>query len=237
MHVYQIDTNEAYRWAGVGYLLGLWLTLIAVAMVALHFKRAPLTRGTRRSQDVELFSDGDDAAPPPQPVYEVRIGVASSSIALREEARAAKEAAHPIKFEPVSLSWSDLRYHVPVEKKDPETGKTTTVQRQLLAGISGFVRAGELVALMGASGAGVRNNCQAQDRGRTAQIQLVSEQLHSLCSDLFLSLTASLSAENDSDGLHCRLENQRHHHWRDSRQRAPAALPGLPPHGRLRTAV
>lgn len=57
-------------------------------------------------------------------------------------------------FERMDLAWRDLHYSVPVSEKDQATGKQRTVQRELLAGVSGFARAGELTALMGSSGAG-----------------------------------------------------------------------------------
>jgi ABC-type glutathione transport system ATPase component len=48
--------------------------------------------------------------------------------------------------EGLALSWSDIKYSVPVGKKQPE--------KQLLKGMDGIARPGEVLAIMGGSGAG-----------------------------------------------------------------------------------
>lgn len=54
--------------------------------------------------------------------------------------------------EPVDLVWKDLSFSVPVKKKRGE--KNAESHKQILKGISGSVRAGTMIAVMGSSGAG-----------------------------------------------------------------------------------
>ena len=63
-------------------------------------------------------------------------------------ARPSTRLPRPCHFMPVNLAWRDIHYTVMVEKDKKK------VERKLLTGISGYAKAGQLTALMGASGAG-----------------------------------------------------------------------------------
>lgn len=56
--------------------------------------------------------------------------------------------------QPITLSWQDLHYAVPVGGKPKKGGEQE--MRPLLQGVDGVVRPGKVVAIMGASGAGKR---------------------------------------------------------------------------------
>jgi ABC-type multidrug transport system ATPase subunit/ABC-type multidrug transport system permease subunit len=77
--------------------------------------------------------------------------------ALTLNASAPDASAAALVTAPIDLAWLDLRYSVSVSA--PAAGGSAaagaqTVQRELLAGVTGFARAGELTAIIGRSGAG-----------------------------------------------------------------------------------
>ena len=173
LRVYEINTQRELWWLGPVYLIGLYLTLSAAATFALHVSRAWPSRGTKRNQDAEslqeeerLFTEAAAAgvtspaqlpAMIPGVVHEVRLGTGLSSVSLQEVAQDAE-----LNFTPINLAFRDLCYYVPIESKDPNTGKKSIVEKQLLRSISGFAKAGELTALMGSSGAGQSKTTQSK---------------------------------------------------------------------------
>ena len=146
--VWQIPTDESYRWGGVGYLAGLFAFFIGMSAFSLMSLRSWLTVGTRREHiDDDAEGLGVDAV-------EVRIGAKTTSmVAALADAKLAEDA-NEIRFERMDLSFVDLRYTVTVTEMDEATGKPRTYDRALLQGINGYAKAGELTALMGSSGAG-----------------------------------------------------------------------------------
>lgn len=64
----------------------------------------------------------------------------------------AAAAAGEIPFEPITLVWQHLQYFVPNPAADGK--KETPAELELLKGITGWAKPGELTALMGGSGAG-----------------------------------------------------------------------------------
>jgi ABC-type multidrug transport system fused ATPase/permease subunit len=85
--------------------------------------------------------------------------VAANGAAAAASAEAASAAA--LVTAPIDLAWLDLRYSVSVSAPATTSaggggagGGAQTVQRELLAGVTGIARAGELTAIIGRSGAG-----------------------------------------------------------------------------------
>ena len=110
--------------------------------IVLHF----LSPGTRRTDEPTSTMDTSQ--------IQVRVGAKTTSMVAAAEEKRLLEESNQVAFTRSDLSFIDLKYEVTVSAKDETTGKTETKQRQLLAGINGFARAGELTALMGSSGAG-----------------------------------------------------------------------------------
>ena len=52
------------------------------------------------------------------------------------------------------LTWQDINLTVDIKTKNKETGKKETITKQLLKNVSGYVKSGECLAIMGGSGAG-----------------------------------------------------------------------------------
>ena len=135
-------TDKSWKWGGVGYLAGLFLFTTLLSAFALAKSHRWLTEGTRRDDEAQTDDKTDE--------IQVRVGSAMRSSA-RDKLITSEEDAIP--FERMNLTWTDLKYVVPVVEKGPD-GKPIHCDRQLLAGVNGFARAGELTALMGSSGAG-----------------------------------------------------------------------------------
>jgi ABC-type uncharacterized transport system YnjBCD ATPase subunit len=148
LNVWQISTENDYKGSGVAYQFGLFIFFVLLSSAALKYKRSWLTVGTRRTDVVELEAADASVA------IEVRLGAKTTSMAAAAQEKQMAEDAHQLEFERMNLSFIDLKYEVTVTETNEATGKEETKQRQLLAGINGFARAGELTALMGSSGAG-----------------------------------------------------------------------------------
>ncbi|RKP27214.1 ABC-2 type transporter-domain-containing protein [Syncephalis pseudoplumigaleata] len=144
-----LDAHVAMLWPNLAITIGFWLLFIALTMFfieVLEFGKGGYTTNVYKSNTAPCpaihptaADDNDDAS-----------SRSSSSDAGEQDkgkqpekayAQEAQEDEIPIFF------WNKINYVVPV-KTDPG-GK-----RRLLANVSGWVRAGELVALMGSSGAG-----------------------------------------------------------------------------------
>jgi len=164
LRVWQISTDDQYKWAGVGYLLGLFVVAIFGSAVALAYKRSWLTVGTRRDHTEESHAQdasGSSASAATldelqrqrqlQAGGEVRVGVKTSSMARAADAAQAMADSHELQFQRMDISFADLTYTVQVPD---EEHKRKTKDRKLLQGVSGYAKAGELTALMGSSGAG-----------------------------------------------------------------------------------
>lgn len=156
LDVWQVETNDKYKWASIGFNFGLFLVFVVVGAMALSTKRAWLSIGTRRSHDesVEaLNSLGTECGDTTGGMVRVRVGARSTS--MREAVTLHDVAAEStgLEFTRMDLTFASLRYTVMVTEQD-DAGVERTYERALLTGINGFARAGELTALMGSSGAG-----------------------------------------------------------------------------------
>jgi len=168
MAVWQIDSNPDFKWAGIGFLGGMFVLFLFVSAWILKSQRTALTSGTKRSHDEEEALEADQAAvegrdaaqaggsdgSPGGGAIEVRIGAKTTSMIAESALAQQREDANNLSFTRMDLAFSDLRYSVTVKEIDEKTGKMGTRERTLLSGINGFAKAGELTALMGSSGAG-----------------------------------------------------------------------------------
>jgi len=164
LRVWQIDTNDQYKWSGIGYLLGLFIVAICASAAALAYKRSWLTVGTRREHTEEGHAHDDTGSTASAATLDaiqrqrqlpgggdVRIGMKTSSMIRAADAQQALEDTHELHFQRMDISFADLTYTV---QMPDEEHKGKTKDRKLLQGVSGYAKAGELTALMGSSGAG-----------------------------------------------------------------------------------
>ena len=136
----------------VVYLFGFWLFMMGLGILALATLRYPLTVGTKRFKDEDADvekEDKDERAGNEQKTH-LAITLDKATATAQHSASSFKmqTAATALPFAPVNLAWRDIHYTVVVEKDKKK------VERKLLTGISGYAKAGQLTALMGASGAG-----------------------------------------------------------------------------------
>jgi len=86
LDVWQVNTNDKFKFAAIGFNLGLFLLFVVVSAAALSLKRAWLSVGTRRSHDESaeaLSSLGSECGDTSGGVVRVRVGARSTS--MREE--------------------------------------------------------------------------------------------------------------------------------------------------------
>lgn len=132
-----------WKWLGVGILLFYYLIFgLVVQPLLLKLVRYEISIGTKR---LPLESSAEAEAAVKQALAEQS---ASSPSSLTTAA--ATNGAPP--FTKVTLAFKDLNYHVSLKKPKGHRGPAPT--KQLLRGVSGLARPGDLVALCGASGAG-----------------------------------------------------------------------------------
>lgn len=163
MREWGIDPTFAYKWAGVGYIWGITLLMLGLAMVVLQLVRYPVSTGTKRSPDEEAGHSTDTRLVIPamapssavagdsHPATRSEAGLTANTavtVARMKSVRSGS-AASVLPFEPIDLAWKGITYTVTVKQSD---GKK--VSRTLLHAIDGFSLAGSLTALMGSSGAG-----------------------------------------------------------------------------------
>lgn len=160
---FQISTDGAYKWAGIGYLFGFFAFFVVMSALVLKYKVVEVVTGTRRSEDEDdaiiaqqaaervkqgnvINKDGTitiNAAPIDGTAKESSAFLDSSAIMV------ATGAASALPFTPITLAFKHLHYTVKVTKD----GKKN-VDRKLIEDVSGYAKPGTLTALMGSSGAG-----------------------------------------------------------------------------------
>jgi len=157
LEVWQFRTNPAFKWAGIFYMLAMFCIFTAMSTYSLYSIRYPLSTGTRRNaaqeekaikdeekqwaleqQRLQQQADGHVAVNiPNMPILRQ---VSLSSVAFNSA------DCKSMLLEPKDLSWCELCYTVSLLDGS---------EKQLLRNVSGFARAGQCTALMGASGAGL----------------------------------------------------------------------------------
>ena len=155
LRLWDFDPTSAYKWAGIGYLVGFFFVMMFLCSFILARVRYPLTIGTRRFKDDEDDDGAEERAAAeqrsngaPQGTVAVKLDKAVAAAQRYASSFKLQTAATALPFTPVDLAWKDIHYTVMVEKDKKQ------VPRKLLTGISGYAKAGQLTALMGSSGAG-----------------------------------------------------------------------------------
>ena len=178
LEAFEVQTNHVWKWAGFIYLIGFMIVCLLFASFLLVTVRFDLLQGTKRKKDEQsAATDPTFALPSPSAVGNQSSGAGGGGgtvavnvqpaittvgslqlVAQRAPSlgRVAGQSSSKlvnvsfsIPFQPMSLAFDDLHYTVKVKSQE---GKT--IDRKLLNGISGYVKPGQLTALMGASGAG-----------------------------------------------------------------------------------
>jgi ABC-type multidrug transport system fused ATPase/permease subunit len=181
-----MPTDNAYKWAGIGYVAFCCVLFTWAGAHWLKNVRFDLLQGTKR---VKLTEDAiaEGEAPPqgaplsvplasgavlavpatahtsagnPSPaasdvVVQVQPVRAVPEKRLRNMASASSQVPinSVLPFQPASFAFEHISYSVTVtETEGKQKGKT--YDKELLHDVSGFVKPGQLVALMGSSGAG-----------------------------------------------------------------------------------
>ncbi|CAM9737972.1 unnamed protein product [Ascophyllum nodosum] len=136
---YSFADDKIYIWGAVGVILVEFLIIVCATGVAYEYLRwdasdsAPILPNTASAvnEDLEERLAGDDAM---------------FNIPVAELKRQPSELEADLPFEPVTLTFKDMSYSVPHPSGDGNL--------ELLTGISGFCKPGQMTALMGSSGAG-----------------------------------------------------------------------------------
>ena len=218
----QLSKDDSFHAGGIIYLVGVFLLFILINGYLLASRRSWLTTGTRRSHD-------ETESPDHAAEFKVRVGERVSFAPGSNGAAAPGQGESDqltdgtgLGFTPMDLTFSDLSYVVTVTEIDGATGKKTTRARNLLTGINGFARAGELTALMGSSGAGKVSHTHAEGHPP------VSMSARIFCCSLNCTVFLRFClGSDDADGRDCWAQDYGNHHWKHQGWRTPANLPGF----------
>jgi len=142
---FEVQTDKAWKWAGIGYELGFFFVCIVAAAICLVTFRFDLLQGTKRIKTQEISEVPTTRS---QKVITIPPPVGQGQVVGQGSSRKIN-TSFSLPFTPASLVFKDLHYTVKVKNQDKQT-----VDRKLLNGISGYVKPGQCTALMGASGAG-----------------------------------------------------------------------------------
>ena len=154
LEAYQMSTDSAYQWAGVGLLLGYYIGLSLLAAWLLSGKRRWLSIGTQRSHSTIHTSIGSAPHSVVRPTnvdshhasshsLPASVSPSPSDVTLRNTS-SSQSSALPLTRR--TLQWSNVSYFV--------RSSDHHIEKQLLNSIDGECQAGTLTALMGSSGAG-----------------------------------------------------------------------------------
>ena len=179
LDAFEVQRDPAWKWAGVGYLIGFGFACLFAASYLLVNVRFDLLQGTKRKKEIDQNGAVVDKLQLPlnsQPTATATATAPGDAIAVNVQPAAQRapsmqlveqrapslgrvsngqsssklvNVSFSIPFQPMSLAFEGLHYTVKVKTQDKKT-----VDRKLLNGISGYVKPGQLTALMGASGAG-----------------------------------------------------------------------------------
>lgn len=183
MKSFGMDVDSEYKWAGIGYVLGCVILATLFAARWLGNTRFDLLQGTKRLSKQATVEPVDEAQqgqmvadkragdmPPTNGVNGVDKSVVvqingqaagpgdygagnAKSLANMQSYSSAVAIKSVLPFHPATFVFRDINYTVTVKSTDSKKGPST-FQKQLLTNVSGFVKPGQLCALMGSSGAG-----------------------------------------------------------------------------------
>lgn len=128
---WQITTNQEFKWAGIGFLVGCFFFFVFLSAFVLRNSREILNIGTKRINDEAGDTNNTDKR--------------HATVHANGNGSANDDSHSTMLFKPVTVTFRNLKYTVFIGKKDPLV---------LLQGINGYARPGTLTALMGSSGAG-----------------------------------------------------------------------------------
>ncbi|CBN79954.1 pleiotropic drug resistance transporter [Ectocarpus siliculosus] len=135
---YGFEDDKVYIWGGIAFIFVEFLLCAAATGMAYQFIQwdssdsVPIAPGTA--------ADEDGAGGPEN------MSVEQFNAPVGKLKRQASQLEADLPFEPVTMTFSDVSYSVPHPSGDGNL--------ELLSGISGFCKPGEMTALMGSSGAG-----------------------------------------------------------------------------------
>eukprot|EP00903_Cladosiphon_okamuranus_P018818 g17309.t1 len=132
---YGFEGDKVYIWGGVAFVVVEFLLCAIATGLAYHYIQWDASDGAPiPSSADEQGEDEDD------------MGVEKFNAPVGRLKRQASQLEGDLPFEPVTMTFSDMSYSVPHPSGDGNL--------ELLSGISGFCKPGEMTALMGSSGAG-----------------------------------------------------------------------------------
>ncbi|XP_027084814.1 pleiotropic drug resistance protein 1-like [Coffea arabica] len=156
-----IFAEARWYWIGVGALIGylfLFNFLYTLALTYLKPFEKPQAviseeslaerNASKTGEEAELSSEGKDMNERRTPGRSI-----SSRVGSRSEAEPTRKRGMLLPFEPLAITYDEIRYSVDMPQEMKDQGQTED-RLELLKGISGAFRPGVLTALMGVSGAG-----------------------------------------------------------------------------------
>ena len=159
---FEVKTDPAWLWGGIGFLAGFFFLTNAISGVAIDRIRIQRNVGTAR-----IVPTDDTAAAATSSSSHAIVHVAdikseshfSVSIPspMGSPAPLVKQASaqSALPFTPMSIAWRNIRYTVTIPAATAKTEGRASRDKVLLQSVSGLAAPGQLTALMGASGAGV----------------------------------------------------------------------------------
>ncbi|XP_043709771.1 pleiotropic drug resistance protein 1-like [Telopea speciosissima] len=158
---------EAYwYWIGVGALIGYTFLFNALSTLALSYlnpfekpqavlsEESLIEKNTNRTgESIELSSKGKSSIGRREDIKRSMSSKSSSTRVVDTDANQNRKRGMVLPFEPVSLTFEEIRYSVDIPQEMKAQGITED-RLELLKGVSGAFRPGVLTALMGVSGAG-----------------------------------------------------------------------------------
>jgi ABC-type multidrug transport system ATPase subunit/ABC-type multidrug transport system permease subunit len=152
MKSFGLDNESGYQWAGVGYMIGIILLLTVVGSYWLKYVRFDLLQGTKRNKAVQEVREEEAAAALPHNTIQVQSNTAAAHLGNLDQYVTKSSLGNinsVLPFQPASLAFSNISYTIQVKNNDPTNKGPKVYSKQLLTNVNGYVKPGQLVALMG----------------------------------------------------------------------------------------